>query len=232
MLINDPARRYKNAGEYGGVSTRVYLEVGSKKVFACALDWPGWCRSGKTEEAALEALAAYADRYAPIAASAGVRFPKPGAFAVVERVAGSASTDFGAPDGPASADFESLTKAQAGRLADLVEAAWIVLERVVAGAPADLRKGPRGGGRDRDKIVEHVLGAEVSYVRKLGLRFRQPASEDRRAVQEVRTAVLDVLRAARAPAPDLEKGWPYRYAARRIAWHALDHAWEIEDRSE
>ncbi|MEY2437652.1 MAG: hypothetical protein QOF97_2488, partial [Acidimicrobiaceae bacterium] len=32
-------------------------------------------------------------------------------------------------------------------------------------------------------------------------------------------------------APDLPKGWAYRYAARRIAWHALDHAWEMQDRS-
>jgi hypothetical protein len=30
--------------------------------------------------------------------------------------------------------------------------------------------------------------------------------------------------------PLAEKGWPARYAARRIAWHALDHAWEMEDR--
>ena len=27
------------------------------------------------------------------------------------------------------------------------------------------------------------------------------------------------------------KGWPHRYAARRIAWHVLDHAWEMEDRA-
>jgi hypothetical protein len=72
----------------------------------------------------------------------------------------------------------------------------------------------------------------VAYVRKLGLRFQQPAFGDARGVAEVRAAALDVLRAARAPAPDLDKGWPYRYAARRIAWHALDHAWEIEDRSD
>ena len=32
--------------------------------------------------------------------------------------------------------------------------------------------------------------------------------------------------------PPVERGWPQRYAARRIAWHALDHAWEIEDRSD
>ena len=212
----------------------MYFEVGSKKVFACALEWPGWCRSAKTEDDALEVLADYAARYAPVAAAAGVHFPKSAAdgFEVVERLAGTTTTDFGAPGEPASADRAPLTKAQAARLAVLVDASWAFLDRVVAGAPPALRKGPRGGGRDRDKIVDHVIGAEVSYIRKLGLRFRQPAIDDAGGVAEVRDAILEVLRAARAPAPDLEKGWPYRYVARRIAWHVLDHAWEIEDRSE
>jgi hypothetical protein len=203
-------------------------------VFACALDWPGWCRSAKTEDAALHALAEYADRYAPIPTAAGVRFPRSAGdgFDVVERVTGSATTDFGAPGTPASADGARLSKAQAERLAVVVEASWAFLDRVVAGAPPALRKGPRGGGRDRDKIVDHVIGAEVGYARKLGLRFRQPAIDDARGVAEVRHAILELLRAARAPTPDLEKGWPHRYAARRIAWHVIDHAWEIEDRSE
>jgi len=34
-----------------------------------------------------------------------------------------------------------------------------------------------------------------------------------------------------APLKAPDRSWPPRYAARRIAWHALDHAWEIEDRS-
>jgi len=96
---------------------------------------------------------------------------------------------------------------------------------VSAVAPAELRKGPRGGGRDRDKIVDHVNGADVAYARMIGLRFKE--TDD---VAALRGAVLDTLRAARAPAPEQAKAWPYRYAARRIAWHALDHAWEIEDR--
>ncbi len=217
------------------MSTPVYLEVGSKRVFACSLDWPGWCRSGKTEEAALEALAAYAPRYAPVAAEAGKRFPKnaAGSLEVVERIAGSGTTDFGAPGHPASADDEPLTKAQADRLADFVRASWVVFDRVVASAPASLRKGPRGGGRDRDAIVEHVLGAEVAYARKLGLRHREPDADDPEAVEAVRSSIERAIRDARAPLPaDPAKGWPFRYAARRFAWHVLDHAWEIEDRRE
>ena len=209
--------------------------MGSKRVFACSLEWPGWCRSGKTEDAALETLAAYAPRYAPVAAEAGRRFPKNAAdsLEVVERLPGSATTDFGAPAEAAEADLEPLTRAQAARLADVVRAAWVVFDRVVASAPASLRKGPRGGGRDRDKIVDHVLGAEVAYGRKLGLRHRQPAIDDAEAVEAVRSSIEAAVREARAPLPpDLPKGWPYRYAARRFAWHVLDHAWEIEDRTE
>ncbi len=53
----------------------VYLEAGKTRVFACSLDWPGWCRRAKTDEEALDVLAAYAPRYAMVAKRAGLRFP-------------------------------------------------------------------------------------------------------------------------------------------------------------
>ncbi len=34
----------------------VYLEIGKKKVFASAMDWPGWSRAGRSEEQALLVL--------------------------------------------------------------------------------------------------------------------------------------------------------------------------------
>jgi hypothetical protein len=202
--------------------TRVYFEAGTKKIFACSLEWPGWARAAKTEEEALEALAAYAERYRPVADEAGLRLPKSAAdaFDVVERVKGDTTTDFGVPHLPAGADHTPLTKAQAERLAKLVAATWTVFEDVVRASPAELRKGPRGGGRDRDKMVAHVVEAEKSYFRKVG-------------VKDGREAFLDGLRAARQPQPELAiKAWPWRYAARRVAWHVLDHAWEMEDRSD
>ena len=216
-------------------ATPIYFEVGAKKVFACSLDWPGWCRSGRTDEAALEALAAYAARYAPVAAAAGTRFPKNAAddFTVVERVGGNGATDFGVPGRPAKADSAPLTAAQARRQAALVEASWNTLAAVAKVAPAELRKGPRGGGRDRDKILAHVAGSDFGYARYLDVRHPAPddPNADPKAVAALRAGVLDALRSARSGQPAGEKGWPPRYAARRIAWHALDHAWEIEDRS-
>ena len=173
------------------------------------------------EEAALEALASYADRYRSVAEVAGLRFPRSVGerLEVVERIEGDATTNFGAPGAHAADDAEPLTKAQAERLATLVGAAWKVFDDVAKAAPAELRKGPRGGGRDPDKMVAHVFDAEAAYFRKVGVR-------------DGRAAFLAALRGARAPWPEPgAKSWPYRYAARRVAWHALDHAWEIEDRS-
>ena len=214
--------------------TQVYLELGSKKVFACALDWPGWCRSGKNEEAALEALAAYADRYAEVAKEARIDFPAGAGerLKVVERLPGSGKTDFGLPGELATDDAKRTTRAQAERLAALVAAAWVVFDRVRAAAPAELRKGPRGGGRDRDKMVDHVLGAEAAYARQLGIKLPQPAIDDQAAIAALREAILAVLREPSDGSPPKPKGWPPRYAARRIAWHVLDHAWEMQDRAE
>jgi hypothetical protein len=214
-------------------SIAVYLEVGSKRVFAAALDWPGWCRSARDEQGALDALATYADRYAPVAREARVKLIPPkdrNSFQVVERIRGSATTDFGAPGEIPKAGRKPVTREEAARLAALVEASWRVLDRVVAGAPATLRKGPRGGGRDRDEIVEHILVAEAAYALKLDVRVQPPDRADTAAVAEMRKAILRALRSADGAKIAGGKGWPPRYAAQRIAWHALDHAWEIEDK--
>jgi hypothetical protein len=214
--------------------TAVYVEVGKKRVFACSFDWPGWCRSGRSEEDALERLAEYAPRYGVVAAEAGVRFPRTAGreFEVVERVEGSGTTDFGAPGTPAERDTEPTSAAEAKRLVSLVAASWRVLDEVARRAPAELAKGPRGGGRDRDKVVQHVLGAESSYARALGVRHREPALDDPKAIaamrKELERTLLETLRTGESPSKG--KSWPPRYVARRVAWHVLDHAWEIEDK--
>jgi len=213
---------------------RVGLEVTDRKVFAAVLDWPGWCRSGRDASAALEVLAAYGDRYAAVASIAGRAFAhgRDPVFDVVEELPGNATTAFGAPDVRFAADQRRTTAADAEGLAAIVGAAWTLFDRVAAGAPAELRKGPRGGGRDRDKVVAHVVGADGGYARAIGIKHPDVDPSDNAARDALRADVLAVLRRPSDGSPIAGKKWPPRYAARRIAWHALDHAWEIEDRSE
>jgi hypothetical protein len=208
----------------------VALEVTPRKSFASALDWPGWCRSGRDEEAALEALASYADRYGEVAKRAGLKVPARITLDVVERQPGGSTTAFGAPEMTAEAETQPVTTAAARRLAGLVTASWAVLDDIAAQSPAELRKGPRGGGRDRDKMMDHVIGAETAYARKIGVKLKQPSIDDITAIEELRMAIAAVLGAASDGSPVVPNGWTTRYAARRIAWHVLDHAWEMEDR--
>jgi hypothetical protein len=218
----------------GGIA--VTVEATPKQAFASAVDWPGWSRSGRTEEGALAALAATAARYAVVAAQAGEALPAeaddPGAYEVVERTAGGSGTDFGVPSAIGGLDRRPLTAAEAARQARLVEAAWTVFDRVAAAAPAELRTGPRGGGRDRDKVVRHVDEADRAYCGVLGIKAPPAEPPDRSNVGAVRAAMLDALRGPSDGSPVAGRKWPPRYAARRIAWHAIDHAWEIEDRTE
>jgi hypothetical protein len=189
--------------------TDVLIETGPRWTWASALDHPGWCRRGKSEEAAVEELLAYADRYALV-----VPGFTPGRVKVVDTVAGPAMNDWapsvtgpGEDARPAKKHLEAL------------ERCWDAFDEAVKSASEQLRKGPRGGGRDREGIVEHVREAERSYGRKIGVRVppRTPWPEQR----------SELLAGLRKPAGP----WLPRYAVRRIAWHILDHAWELEDKT-
>ncbi len=213
---------------------RIAEEIGAKKAFAWAVDWPGWARSGKTAVLARTALIGYAPRYGVVAATAGLQLPglDDAVVDIVDSVPGGSGTDFGVPSAITDADRRMVTAPDAERLADLVAAAWTIFDRVASAAPASLRKGPRGGGRDRDKMIGHVIEADHAYAREIGVRLPEPHLGERDAVDAERAAMLDVLRRPSDGGPLAERKWTQRYAARRIAWHALDHAWEMEDRSD
>ncbi len=222
------------AGAAGKIG--VYLESGRKRVFAAALDWPGWCRSGNSEQAALEGLLAYAGRYAHLLSGTHLGFAAPSGVAdlvVTERLAGNATTDFGAPDAVPSGDLQPLSTAGLRQSTAILEACWQEFDRIAAAAAGkELRKGPRGGGREAVEIAAHVTGAEEAYLSRLGWKLE---TKDRGEAAMVRQAVLQALAAA-APLAGPRSGprggrlWTARYAVRRLAWHVLDHAWEIEDR--
>ena len=220
--------------------TDVYLEVGRKKIFAGALDWPGWCRSARDEEATLAALVAYAPRYATIFARTPIAFVSPddpAALAVIERLSGTSTTDFGAPDVAPARDAEPFDEAARERSAAILAAIWRAFDRAVRAAEGkELRKGPRGGGRDRDGIVRHVLGADAGYLRRLAQTFRQddeaPLEDELRRTREAIRAALAAGVRGEIPQQGPRGGtlWTPRYFVRRVAWHTVDHVWEIEDR--
>ncbi|MCC7022738.1 MAG: hypothetical protein IT338_07920 [Thermomicrobiales bacterium] len=212
---------------------RVVIETGTKKVFASAIDWPGWSRSGKTEDEALEALRQYAERYQRVAGIAGVEEVAAAAesFAIIERLKGSAVTDFGVPAEAAELEraAEPMPDAECERQIRLLRACWQAFDDTAARVSEELRKGPRGGGRNRTKIIEHTLEADRGYARKVGVKTAKGAVFTDDGLREHRDAVCAAIRAINTSG-EVPGSWPLRYYIRRAAWHLLDHAWEMEDK--
>jgi hypothetical protein len=214
----------------------VYLEIGKKRSFAGAIDWPGWCRSGRDEQEALQALFDYGLRYGRVVRAARLEFRRPtdvSAFKVIERLKGSATTDFGAPDAAPSSDAKPVNPTELRRFHALLKACWRAFDASVRSADGRaLATGPRGGGRDLNKIIQHVLGSEGGYLGALGWKLTQ---EEGDPLKHIRNTILEGLAAAargEIPARGPRGGvrWTPRYFTRREAWHVLDHAWELEDR--
>jgi hypothetical protein len=226
----------------GGTTKRfnAYLEVGAKRTFAGAIEWPGWCRSGRDEADALQKLAEYGPRYEDVLRETHLGFVAPSGvsdFTVVERLAGSSGTDFGAPGAAPSDDSRAVSDADLERFEAMLYACWRAFDDAVSkGEGRTLRLGPRGGGRSLDEIVSHVLGAEEAYLRQLAWKLDSGRTDDiREALTGTRDAVLSAMRSAvRTGVPERGprggKLWTPRYFVRRVAWHVLDHAWEIGDR--
>jgi len=221
-------------------TTPVYLEVGKKRAFAGALEWPGWSRSARDERGALEAFLAYGPRYRAALGRAGGGLIIPadvGALDVRERLDGNPTTDFGAPGIAPAADSRPLGTSELERQLGILEACWRAFDRAAQRARgAPLATGPRGGGRELDGIVRHVLEADAGYLGALGWRFEGGPGAAPADARRLRRTIIEAIAAApRSGAPRSGprggKRWTIRYFVRRSAWHALDHAWEIEDRA-
>ncbi len=209
--------------------TDIYIELVEKRAIAWSLDWPGWCRIRKSEEAAIQALIDYEDRYRLIAHEAGLDF-EPGDLVVVERLPGNANTEWGVHAVQAPAETRPVDAATAQRNVAILRACWDMLDEVVAASPQELRKGPRGGGRDRDEIRRHVIEAERDYARKIGVRHKRFEMDDTEALRAMRDDIAAVLGRPSGSEPLVPGGWYASYAVSRMAWHVVDHIWEIEDR--
>lgn len=218
----------------------VYLEVGAKRTFAGAVDWPGWCRQGPDEADALAALIAYGPRYAEVLAGTRLGFVAPKDVArleVVERLPGTATTDFGAPGVPPTADHQrTCDAAEVARFEEILRAGWRAFDAAVESARGKtLATGPRGGGRTLEAIVAHVVEADAAYLGAVGWKAPKAAEPGER-LAATRAAILAALTASATgelPARGPRGGarWTARYFVRRVAWHVIAHAWEIERRA-
>ena len=219
---------------------RVYLETAPKRTFACAVDWPGWARHGRTEEEALASLLEYGSRYARVVEGVRLGFTAPVApaqLAVVERLTGNATTEFGAPGVAPSFDAErACDAATLERLEAILRCGWRAFDAAVAAADrVELAKGPRGGGRTLEQIVAHVVEADAAYLAALGWKAPK-GGEPAARLAATREAIVAALRASAGgeipeAGPRGGRRWTARYGARRIAWHVVAHAWEVERRA-
>ena len=212
----------------------IYLEIGNRRIFAAALDWPGWCRVGRDEGTALQTLFEYAPRYARVLRSTRLGFQVPhdvSDVVVVERLNGNTTTDFGAPDLPPPRDAQPLDDTELKRLQTILKACWRAFDVTIERARGkSLRTGPRGGGRPLDGNVEHVLGSERGYLSQLGGKASPSESLERNHRAILQTIEASTHGQIAEYGPRGGKRWSPRYFARREAWHVLDHVWEIEDR--
>jgi len=213
---------------------RVTLEIGpkGKKVAAVAQDWPGLERGAKTGTAAIERLESYLPRYAPVAKLAGMdrEFEAITTIDVVEEYPGTGSTDFwGISFAFSSIDRQDISSGELERELTLMQACWAFFDEVRMRVSAEMQKGPRGGGRDRDRIVRHTLVNEQDWAKGLGLRTPEDAILTDEGLRAHRDAYCDAIRAFHAEGKTARK-WPLRYLIRHTAYHTLDHAWEMEDK--
>jgi hypothetical protein len=213
---------------------RVILEIGKKRrVVAAAQDWPGLDRWGTSDDDAIRKLVAYVPRYAGVADRAGLgsALTRARDVEVVERVAGSSSTDFwGVAHVPSEVEREVLTEEVLERRLGLLRATWSYFDDVAERVPADLRPGARSAGRTRDQIIRHVQNNEPEqFSRKVEVRTPKEDVATPAGLAGHREAFLAAIRSYNAESRPA-RTWPIQFLIRRTANHVMDHAWEMEDR--
>jgi hypothetical protein len=217
-------------------STPVVLEIGpkGKSMVVTAWDWPGLERAAKDEAAALERLADYLPRYASVAERAGLgaEFDPGAALDVVERYAGNTSTDFwGISWVSCDLDRQPIPAGEWERRLALLRACWAEFDDVAARVSPALRKGPRGGGRDRDEIINHVFGNErIQFSKRVGVDTAPGVMLTPDGLEAHRDAFIDGLCDYHAAGRKVGRTWTLSYLLRHAAYHVMDHAWEMEDR--
>ena len=213
---------------------RVMLEIGpkGKKVVAVAPDWPGFSRGAKTEEAAIDRIRSYIPRYVPVAKLAGMEaeFATISGVDVIEHYPGTGSTDFwGISFAYSSIDHQTMSGEALERELTLMQACWAFFDAVRSRVSAELQRGPRGGGRDRDHIIRHIFAVEQDWAKGIDVHIPPEALLTTEGLKAHRDAYCNAIRALHAE-NKMARKWPLRYMIRHTAFHTLDHAWEMEDK--
>jgi hypothetical protein len=217
--------------------TRVTLEIGpkGKKVVAVAAEWPGLERGAKTQEDAIERLRSYIPRYSQVAklAEMDAEFDTIKKLNVVEEYVGTGSTDFwGISFAFSSIDKQDIWNDELERELTLMQACWMFFDDVRGRVSAEMQKGPRGGGRDRDHIVRHTLYAQQDWAKMIGVLTPDDEMLTVKGLKKHRESYCHAIRDYHAHhqlAGKMAK-WPLRFLIRHTAFHTLDHAWEMEDK--
>lgn len=111
----------------------------------------------------------------------------------------------------------------------LMQTCWAFFNDVRSPVSVEMKKGPRGGGRDRDRIVLHIFANEQDWAKGLGVVTPDEAMLTDEGMKVHRNAYCDAIRSFHAEGKMARK-WPLRYMIRHTAYHTLDHAWEMEDK--
>jgi hypothetical protein len=215
---------------------RTVVERGpkGKRSVAFSLDWAGWERGAKTVELAMETLESYRERYRPIADLAGMagEFDAAGPLDVVEDRVGTGSVDFwGISFSPSSSEHGPMDEGELERAITLLRASWEFFDGVAARVSPEMRKGPRGGGRDRNRIIRHTIRNESEdFAKQVGLRIPEEAALTPDGLLQHRTTYVEAMRAYNAGEGKRMRSWTLPYLIRHSAFHTLDHAWEMEDK--
>ncbi|HJU52258.1 MAG TPA: hypothetical protein VJ815_07985 [Acidimicrobiia bacterium] len=210
----------------------VVVEVGKKKSAAYAPAWPGWSRGGNSPAAALETLASYGDRYRRVAALAGLgdEFPSTPILEVVEELPGRGMTSYwGISFSAATGEQGQMSETECERKLGLLRACWAYFDDVAKTVSAELRKGPRGGGRDREQILRHIFANERDWGRMIGLTVPEEAYLTAKGLRAHRNAYVEAIRKYNA-AGNSPRTWRLQFLLRHTAYHVMDHAWEMEDK--
>ena len=220
-----------------GMAVRTVIDRGpkGKRAVAFAVDWPGWSRGAKGAELALEVLEAYRERYRPVTELAGMagELDAPGALEIVEDKVGTGSVDFwGISFSPSSLEHGPMDEAEFERATALLRACWAFFDGVAARVSPQMRKGPRGGGRDRDRIIRHTIRTESEdFAKQVGLRIPEEAALTPDGLRQHRASYVDAMRAYNAGEITRPmRSWTLPFLIRHSAFHTLDHAWEMEDK--